>query len=239
MKHWMRIAFIPTILVLAACSHPHEDNARSAVSSSSPAPSASTELTRLLQPQSIGTTKEFLERKIGPSVSETETSAEYVVDGCHVTLGLDGRTVRSVGVLLEKGCRADIAGFVGQSGSVPVDDTLTFAQFEKLAGTAEYHSPCIDMCGNAMDPYVDAIIPGYHANGFNDLVARTAFVDDAATNASMKWAEQLKSATSEDFVINAQFNCDSSHDDIPRKLFADIKVHEIVFGSGLDDSSCP
>jgi len=119
-----------------------------------------------------------------------------------------------------------------------VDASLTFAQFEKAVGDVQYHSPCIESCGNAFDSYVDAVIPGFHANGFNDVVARAAFVEDDAIKASMSWAEQLTAAAGADYVMNTKFNCDTSHEAIPRPLFANVKVQKIIFGSGVDDSSC-
>ena len=239
MKHAVRISLVPILMLMAACNHPQSAEATARLQASQSAPAPSSKLSQLLRLQSIGTTKEFLERTIGPSTSETEGDAHSKVDGCPVTLALNGKTVTSVDVTLAKGCHPDLAGLLGQQAPMPVGDSLTFAQFEKEAGEAQYHSPCIEMCGNAFDPYADAIISGSHANGFNDVIARATFVQDDAVNASEQWAERLKAAAGEDFVTDAKFNCDSSHDDIPRKLFAGVKVQEIIFGAVAADSNCP
>lgn len=238
MKHAIRISLIPVLMLMAACNHPQSAEATAPPQASHSAPAPSSKLSQLLRLQSIGTTKEFLERTIGPSTSETEADAQYTVEGCPVTLALNGKTVTSVDVTLAKGCHPDLAGILGQQAPMPVGDSLTFAQFEKAGGEAQYHSPCIEMCGNAFDPYVDAIISGSHANGFNDVIARATFVPDDAINASEQWAEQLKAAAGEDFVTDAKFNCDSSHNGIPRKLFAGVKVQDILFGTVAPDSSC-
>lgn len=246
MKSVARIWMLPAIVLMAACNRSPDKSATPTAPPKAPATSAasaqtaqsSSRLSQLLRLQSIGATKEFLERTIGPSVAETENGAQYTIDGCPVTLTLDGKTVTSIDVTLANGCRIDLSGILGQPSPVPVDDSLTFAQFEKVAGDAQYHSPCIEMCGNAFDPYVDALIPGFHANGFNDVVAHAAFVQDDAVNASLRWADELKKVTGDDFVTEAKFNCDSSHDDIPRRLFADVKVQEIIFGSLQADSDC-
>jgi hypothetical protein len=248
MKLLTRLALFSTVLATAACSQspgsqetaipPPSSQAATALQANQSSNQSPSRLAQVVRLQSIGTTKEFLERTVGASVAETESEAQYDVDGCHVTVELDGRTVKSLAIKLDKGCRFDLAGVTGQTAPIPVDDSLVFATFEKLAGGAQYHSPCIEMCGNAFDPYVDALVPGFHANGFVDVVARATFVADDATSASMAWADQLKAAAGEDFVMNAQFNCDASHDDIPRNLFANVKVQEIIFGSGLDESRC-
>lgn len=244
MKYLIRIALLPAMVLMAAC------NQSQSATEATPAPSATSSvaaptatappsrLSQLLRLQSIGTTKEFLERTIGPSTAETEADAQYTVDGCPVKLALNGKTVTSIDVTLAKGCHFDMAGILGEPTPVLVNDSLTFAQFEKAAGEAQYHSPCIEMCGNAFDPYVDAIVPGFHANGFNDVVAKATFVQDDAVNASTLWAEQLKATAGEDYVTDVKFNCDSSHDNVPRQLFAEVKVQEIIFGSVAADSTC-
>lgn len=242
MKSVIRIWMFPAMLLLAACNRSPDTAAKTSDNTSGSTPTASKQsssrLSSLLRLESIGSTKEFLERSAGQSIAETEDKSKYMVDGCPVAFTLNGKTVTSIDVTLAKGCHFDMAGILGQPSPVPVDDSFTFAQFEKMAGEAQYHSPCIDMCGNAFDPYVDAIVPGFHANGFNDVVARAVFVEDDAVDASLHWSEQLKAVAGEDFVVDAKFNCDASHDDIPRRLFAKVKVQEIIFGTPASDQNC-
>lgn len=239
MKHRISVGLLPAMMLMAACNHPQATSAAATPSEPSQATQVSSpRLAQLLRLQSIGATKEFLERTTGPSTSETETGAQYTVDGCQVTLALAGKTVTSIDITLAKGCRFDLAGILGRPTPMPVNGSLTFAQFEKTAGEAQYHSPCIEMCGNAFDPYVDAVIPGFHANGFNDVVARATFVGDDAIDASARWAQRLDAVAGKDFVTEAKFNCNASHDDIPRQLFASVGVQDIAFGSVEDDASC-
>ena len=250
MKQWTRAASILAVMSMAACTHspgsqvavaPPSSGQANVPSQSNPPPSvkgASSKLASILKLESIGMTKEFLERTIGPPTAETEASAQYTVDGCHVTVGFDGRTVKSIGIVVAKGCHFDLARVIAQPKPRPVDASLTFAQFEKAVGEVQYHSPCIDSCGNAFDSYVDVVVPGFHANGFNDVVARAVFVQDDAIDAEISWAEQLTAAAGEDYVMTTKFNCDSSLDEIPKRLFANVKVQEIIFGADVDDSRC-
>lgn len=239
MKHLIRIALLPAMMLMAACNQAQSTSEAVAQPVAGQTAQASpSRLSQLLRLQSIGTTKEFLERTIGPSISETASDAQYFVEGCPATLALNGKTVTSIDVTLAKGCHFNLEGILGQPTPMAVNDSLTFAQFEKAAGEAQYHSPCIEMCGNAFDPYVDAIIPGFHANGFNDVVARATFVQDDAVNASTRWADQLKATAGEDYVTDVKFNCDPSHNNVPRQLFAEVKVQDIIFGSVVADSDC-
>ena len=193
-------------------------------------------ISRLLSIGSIGTTKAFLERTLGESTYETPDSASYMLDGCGVELTFGDGAVTAISVTLAPGCRFDAAGLVGETAMI--DGPVSFARFEEIFGSARYTSPCLSLCGNAYDPFVDAVVQGYRANGFTDIAAHAAFVTDPALDAASTWADQLTARAGEDFVFDTKFNCSNAHDDIARAAFADVPVQSITFGAGLGTFDC-
>lgn len=236
-------------LLLAGCQKQAPSEAEPAAVTAAPveAPEAGAEpeakagaagLGDVLQARSIGATKAFVERSLGQSTYETEAEANYQVEGCEVTVGLAGISVTSVSIALAPGCRFDVAGLVHSPQPVMVDGAISFAQFETIFGQARYTSPCLTLCGNAYDPYLDAVVTGSRADGFVDIAAHVLFVDDAVLDAKFLWQEQLTAQAGEDYVMSTRFNCDASHDDIARTAFADVTVEKIQFGTDLGTRDC-
>ncbi|MFD0740538.1 hypothetical protein ACFQZQ_14740 [Lysobacter koreensis] len=189
--------------------------------------------------RSIDATKEFLERTLGASTYETPETAKYLAGGCNVEVSYAAnKAVTNVSIDLTPGCRFDAAALVGSQAPVMVDGSLTFAAFEQLFGNARYTSPCLSLCGNAYDPYVDAVVPGSRANLVVDVAARALFVDDAVIAASNAWEAQLKAKAGEDYVVETRFNCDRTHEAIARAAFATVKVETLQFGRELGSNDC-
>lgn len=187
---------------------------------------------------SIGATKALLERTLGPSVYETPDEARYTVRQCEVTLGLDDRAaVTRVSIRLKPGCAFDASGISASEQPVRIDGLLTFAAFERLFGPARYTSPCLRDCGNAYDPSVDAVLAGSRANGFIDVSANAFFSAGPVLDASNAWEQQLIARVGEAYVDDTRFNCDPTHEAIPRATLSEVEVEELQFGRDLD-SSC-
>ena len=250
MKHLLPIAIaVCTGLLLTACQQPDANNAGAAPVEETPAQAPDTDqqgqensgssgLSRVLQANAIGATKAFLERSLGLSTYETEYEASYLVDGCNVTLGLNGNSVDSVSIALAPGCRFDMAALAGSPQPLVIDGVIRFSQFEAFFGQARYTSPCLAMCGNAYDPYVDAVVQGARVDDFIDIAAQVLFVGDAAVEAASVWRDQLTATAGEEYVLTTQFNCDARHNEIPRAAFADVTVETIQFGRDLGTRDC-
>ena len=196
-------------------------------------------LSAIIRVDTIGATKAFVERTLGQSTYETEQEANYQIDGCAVSLSLAGNSVNAVSIALAPGCRFDMSGLVGSEQPVPVEGPITFARFETLFGQARYTAPCLTLCGNAYDPYLDAVVGGSHANGFVDIAAHVLFVEDGALDAAAAWREQLTAVAGEDFVTSTGFNCDPRHDGIARQAFSTANVEMLRFGRELGTWDCP
>lgn len=196
-------------------------------------------ITPIVRFQSIDATKEFLERTLGQSKYETPDSAQYELAGCNVNVGFaDNKAVTSISIDLKPGCSFDASELARSDQPVIVNGPMAFARFEELFGSARYTSPCLTMCGNAFDPYVAAVVPGYSANGGVDVSAQSLFIEDAAGEAMNAWREQLKAKLGEDYVIETKFNCEDTHNDIPRAAFAQVPVETLQFGRDLADGNC-
>lgn len=187
----------------------------------------------VLDPDLLGVTPAFFDKKAGEPERATEDENTYNIDGCTVVAHLKGQSVQSIELLLSPTCHADLSR-LGQGPKFLVSDQLTFGQFQAIAGPAQFKSTCLYMCGNAYDPTDDAVIPGFHANNFMDIVAVTM----TAYEAREKWRQPMMASKGEDYVVNTKFNCDREFDPVARKAFADEKVESLRFGHGLDEYSC-
>lgn len=250
-----RCGMLAALLLVAACRPSTEPGATAAPPASiaptttsapaaaqaPPAPVAATPsgISPIVAPDTIGVTKAFLERSLGPSRYETPDRATYRAGGCDITVDFDGKgAVREVGIDLEPGCAFDAAALTGADRPVPVQGPMTFADFEARFGPAHYLAPCLRLCGNAYDPYVDAVVPGTRVNGVVDIAAHAVFVADAVIEASMAWQEKLTARAGEAYVMDTRFNCEREHDDIPREAFARAPVERLRFGRGLGSTDC-
>ena len=115
---------------------------------------------------------------------------------------------------------------------------MTFAQFETMFGDVHYTSPCIASCGNASDPFVDAVSFGSHANGFVDVAANGAFTSEEVLEAAGTWRERLEAAAGEEYVVYGTFNCERTHNELARAAFATAQVPRIRFGRDLGTRDC-
>lgn len=249
MKRIARSAtFAVVILLLAACQKPADQAATARTLAAAPTeparPAASPAgpdrgVTPIVSLDTIGVTKEFIERTLGKSTYETPDEANYKVGGCDVRVEFDqDKAVRLVNIDLKPGCAFDAAGLTGSNSPLPVKGPMTFAAFEKAFGQVRYLAPCLHLCGNAYDPYVDAVILGSHANGVVDISAHADFVDDTIIHASNAWKEKLVSLLGEDYVDNTRYNCEREHDDIARAAFAEVPIGSLQFGRDIGSTDC-
>lgn len=200
---------------------------------------AAASITPIVRLESIDATKEFIERTLGQSTYETPDTAQYEVAGCSVSVVFaPNRAVRSVSIALKPGCKFDASELARSDQPVIVSGPMPFSQFEAQFGQARYSSPCLTLCGNAFEPYVTAVVPGYSANGGIDIGAQVLFVEDAAMEAKSAWQEQLMTKVGEDYVFETRFNCEDTHNDIPRAAFAQVPVESLQFGRDLAEASC-
>jgi len=220
-----------------------------AIQTASPAPPSTTDaqpaaeapakrkIDSIVQLESIGATKEFLERTLGLSTYETPDEATYKLDGCQVQLRVRDRAVEQVTIQLEPGCTFDAGGLTGQESTL-VSGPITFSEFEELFGAAHYTAPCLRLCGNAYDPFVDAVVYGSRVNGVIDVSATAIFVEPAVIDASDVWENELVKLESEEWVGNTRFNCERQHNGVAQKAFSKVKVEHISFGRDLGTADC-
>jgi len=249
-----RLIALVTAALLGACQNPGEAPSSQGAEAMSADPPSSTStaqavgateaattapgITPIVALDSIGATKEFLERTLGESTYETPDEARYTVDGCDVSVGFHDRAVSMISIDLQEGCRFDVSGLTGTQSDVVVDGPLTFGEFEQLFGEADYRAPCLASCGNAYDPYVDAVVGGSRANGVIDVSAHSVFVNDSVIQAANEWRDELTAERGEDYVFETQFNCTREHNAVARRIFARIEVHSLQFGRELGTYEC-
>lgn len=196
-------------------------------------------ISRIVAIESIGATKEFLERTLGQSTYETPQEARYTASGCDVSVSFgEDKAVSQISIALKPGCRFDASKLANLDAPLVIDGPLTFAQFEKLFGQAHYTSPCLTLCGNAYDPYVDAVVGGVRANGMIDVSAHAIFVEDPVLEAVGQWRDKLQTTKGEDYVMNTKFNCERDQDAIPSAAFANVQVEAFQFGREIGSSDC-
>jgi hypothetical protein len=176
----------------------------------------------------IGRRIDIFERVAGPPSDATARSAMYEVDGCPVSVDIVDGAVGGISISLTPTCKVDLKGVFDVS--FVATHKLTYAEFEGVAGAADYTAPCLSSCGNAYDPFVQAVVTGPHANGYNDVVATTWIVDEPAIAAFNTWRNELVARTNEAYVFETKFNCDRSHNAVGRRVFANIAVEAIYFG---------
>jgi hypothetical protein len=200
-----------------------------------PATAATPSIGRIVDGSLVGTKLSFFERFAGQPTYATVDKSDYRIAGCDVSALTDGETVHAIRIASSADCTAVLPGF---SASLALNGEPTFADFERAFADAAYKAPCTGRyCGNAFEPYFDAVVPGPHANNFVDYVASAYFIADAS-DAGRVWEAHMQAEAGDAFLEDQRFNCDRRFDAAARAAFAAIKVDSVTFGPDIDTLKC-
>lgn len=222
--------------VMAACSN-----------QDAPAPeSQQSPMSRILQPEMIGASLQYLEALTGPPLhlSADGSQRKYKLGACEVDATVEGgenKSVSALRVALAPGCDADVGAFLATaptSKSLPLSQ-MSFGKFKELAGGTLFYADCLSGCGNAYEPAVYAHWEGPRAADFLEMMVEVKLVDDAAIDAASQWRSAMESGEGEDWVMEASFNCDpSKYNEIASKAFAAVRPEAFSIGRGLAVPRC-
>jgi hypothetical protein len=238
-----RLAFVTVAtFMLVACNEPSAP-ATTTPAAENPAPAASaaaarvapseSRLLKVLAPDNIGRRLDIFERIAGAPKDATADGATYEVDGCVVNVTTKDSAITWITLSLAgPQCTVDLAPIVGQSHVVKPGAPLTYGDLEKaMSASAQYLAPCVGRgCGNAFEPYFEAVFPGVHANNFTDIVGSSMMSSDGVDAQTTAWVDELEQVAGEDYIFDSKVACDRAHDDLARKHLATAVVETLGFG---------
>jgi hypothetical protein len=226
------IVFIGAATFLAACSESHT-------------PKESL-FQQVVKPEMIGASLQYLESLTGPArnVSADGNVRTYPLAQCELTAIFGGdknKLVSALRIPISAGCDADVSGFIAEQGAEKLlTSQIDFAKFEAwTAGETSFLADCLSGCGNAFDPSVYQYWQGPRAMDFLEIMIEVPLVGDAVIAAGEKWREAMEKGEGEDWVVDAQFNCQpAKYKDVARLAFAQIRPTAITIGRDLPIPKC-
>jgi hypothetical protein len=130
----------------------------------------------------IGLNPAFIEAKLGPAREKSDDNLIFEVEGCVVSYSVKGTRIVSASSVVNSKCQPVINGR-------KITPEMTFGSL--IGGYSKIISTCIFSCGNAYDPTIDVYTPGYHANGFIDVIYQGGY-GDVSDSAMHRWANAIR-----------------------------------------------
>ena len=195
-------------------------------------------LDQVFDGEMLGVDVPYFEQLTGLAKHTYANRKIYKVDGCEVTANTDANIIQSLRIDLSAKCTFDLNKFLNaSSGKFPAPHLMTFGQFEALYGSGHFMADCLTDCGNAADPVVYEHWNGSHANGNTEVMIEVVQVGDDAIDAAIKWINTMKKTESEDWIVEAKFNC-LRYDAFAHKFFKNVKITAITIGKDIEKPSC-
>lgn len=216
----------------------------------------------MLEPGIIGARVEYLESSFGPAKRVQGDTRFYVVDGCDVEIGTDGKgSINWFGFAIAPQCAVDLGKFVARQSdpvtrkiravTFPTLQALTFGEFLQIEGSGTYMADCLGSCGNSSVPSIFVFRKGSHADNYMDILLGRHADDGLLYSASDKWENDLRQRFGEAFVSSARFNCgnpdvdrirsmmpgphDVPVDAVAQTVFADTKIDYVRVGTKITE----
>jgi hypothetical protein len=192
-------------------------------------------------PDMLGAQIAYLESKAGPAFKVDGPFRTYRLEGCDLgVISTDGSSISAFRVPVTAGCAGfDLAAFL-PNYTLPAFADLTFGAFDAQAVGGTYTSDCITGCGNATDPFVTDRWTGSHADNFIEVALEAELISDDVIDAAFKWADIMRAAEGEDYVLETKFNCDGKYNEKAVELFAKVRPTAVTIGTlGPNPITCP
>lgn len=192
----------------------------------------------LLATDNIGRRIDIFERRFGPPDDAGKDWTRYTVEGCLVNVDTQDAVITWIGIGLSRSeCKADLSPLLSGIRPITASTPLTFAEFDALVGGRTFYSfPCPGLdCGNAFDPWLIAVRPGAHVDGFIDIEAKGDLLSDYETFGA--WKDQVRALSGEEYY-EGNLECDRRFDEISRRMLASAQVFSIGFGHRKPQFPC-
>ncbi len=202
-------------------------------------------LDQLFDPKMIGANLPFLEHLTGPArttdpgTRSGEVVNTYAVEGCDVQVRVAGGVVQSLGIAkLDTHCSFSLKKFSSAFETLPPVNQLTFGQFDSVGGAVSYTADCLVDCGNAYVPSVYAAWEGARADNFLQVRVGVVLLEDAAIDASNRWAEAMQQQEGQEWIVDRKFACSDKYNVLASEIFKSIRITSATVGTDISDSDC-
>lgn len=168
----------------------------------------------------LGLNPAFVEARLGPAKEKSADYLTFEVQRCEVQYDVKGNRIVAAHSAVNAQCQPTVDGR-------RITPKTTFGSF---AGTnASLVSYCIFNCGNAADPTIDLLIPGYHANGFVDVVLGGGY-SDASSDAMDLWESVIRRrhGVAEDDWENLDYEWFSCVKDAPPEVARMMRAETVI-----------
>lgn len=186
----------------------------------------------------LGTNFRYFESIAGIPRESYDDVHTFNINNCIVNATAPSNKITSLRLEITPHCQADLSSFL-HSYAPETRLPLTTGNFIDAAGGGlNYLANCLAGCGNAYDPSVYAHWTGSRATNFIEVLLETTLINRKALDAADIWREQMERSKGEDYVTDAQFNCNQDFNSIAHTAFQDVPINAITIGHDLIMPSC-
>ena len=198
-------------------------------------------LNSLLKQSSMGQSFDYINSWLGQpkKLNDYNNDSLYQVGTCSVEVRFDDNNKSNlIGIKLKEGCWPDFAEY-RSAASLPIAPRpLPVNQIP--FGLPYYAADCLQSCGNSYDPSVYAIYSEREVRmklGYPTLYAQWVRngENNLAENLTDYWKLLLIEKNSEDYVLDNEFNCDDTIDQLSHNILGDVIPDYLWFGTLVID----
>lgn len=150
----------------------------------------------------IGLNPAYLDQRLGVPKIAQQGYRVFEVEGCTISYSSDDSGVRSFEVDVTEQCQPTIDGH-------KITINTTFGEILGKVNGGYFYAACLQFCGNAADPVLSLIYPGFRANG--DIETRYSTDYWQSKLAMDKWGNDIRRAAglseSESSIDFMLFSC--------------------------------
>ncbi len=174
--------------------------------------------------ENIGNSINVIERKIGKPIKNVYGLRDYKINGCKVSIAVDGEYVSDITLYHSKTCGVNLKQVMP---SITINKNSNDVSFKDLQSEFIFESDCISGCGNAVEPSVLMSHSGVRFEGFAVLSLSTYLSTDAALDATDKLVNSITNQFGEEVFWGEEWKCSKTLTNLGPKYFANLKFDSI------------
>lgn len=172
----------------------------------------------------IGENPNYIESILGASRKRSSDSMIYDIDGCFINFLIEGTAVSGIQMGLSPKCTPIIKDRVITEKTKLLDVIHSFGLLQ---------TPCLSLCGNKADPFVEYVVAGSHAENF---IGVSYMLWDAERGVDL-WSQEIVRAkgVKDTFdVPEGGFHCPPTPSQSVLSAMMDAEISSVTIGLNVD-----